>query len=83
VVGCWDEKYRSNFIRDQKPFTDQSKPYTSRTFSSFPAAAIEAASTDFTSGASFPHSVQNGRLQGHNIGSLLVKKHRLALFAYN
>lgn len=128
VISCWDEKYRSNYIRpetfirakidkswnpylkspsvpeytsdmavlseavaavltslygDQKPFTDQSKPYTSRTFSSFQAAAVEAASTDFTSGVSFPRSVQNGREQGFQIGSLLVRKHRLALFAHN
>lgn len=74
----------SSLYGEKKPFTDQPEiQHSPRTFSSFHAAAVEVAASDLNSGVSFPQSIRSGREQGFQVGSLLVKKHLLSLFAYN
>ena len=127
VICCWNEKYRSNYLRPESfirskidktwnpylkspptpEFTSHTavlseavalvlsslygsettfshlpeKQSTPRTFSSFQQAAAEASGTDLISGVGFPHSIKSGREQGALLGSLVVRKYALALFA--
>lgn len=67
----------THFLGDHFKYTDSVEVkygLASRSFSSFQEAAIEAAISRFYGGIHFMDAVDNGRLQGLNVGEWVVKK---------